>query len=92
MLSSLQIANFKRFQHLDLELRPLTLLSGVNGGGKSTVIQSLVLLSQTLSAREWGRTLLLEGPELALGNVADVLNHNARDRFSFGVATAGIHG
>lgn len=88
MLRNLHIARFKCFQRLDLELRPLTLLSGVNGGGKSTVIQSLVLLSQTISEREWGRTLLLEWPELTLGSAADVLNQNARDRFSFGAATS----
>src|SRR5690606_36205710 len=87
MLSSLHIASFKCFQQLDLELKPLTLLSGVNGGGKSSVTQSLVLLAQTLSEREWGKTLLLEGPELALGSVADVLNQNARDRFMFGAST-----
>ncbi len=87
MLSSLHLASFKCFQQLELELRPLTLLSGVNGGGKSSVIQSLVLLSQTLSEREWGRRLLLEGPELALGSAADVLNQNARDRLGIGAAT-----
>jgi predicted ATPase len=87
MLRSIHIASFKCFEHLDLELKPLTLLSGVNGGGKSSVIQSLVLLAQTLSEREWGKTLLLEGPELALGSVADVLNQNARDRFMFGAST-----
>ncbi len=87
MLRSLHVESFKCFQQLDLELRPLTLLSGVNGGGKSSVIQSLVLLSQTLSEREWGRTLLLEGPELALGSAADVLNQNARDRLVLGAAT-----
>ncbi len=91
MLRSLHISSFKCFQQLDLELRPLTLLTGVNGGGKSSVIQSLVLLAQTLSEREWGRTLLLEGPELALGSAADVLNQNARDRFFFGVATTDEH-
>lgn len=87
MLRSLHIESFKCFEQLDLKLRPLTLLSGVNGGGKSSVIQSLVLLSQTLSEREWGRTLLLEGPELALGSAADVLNTNARDRLTLGAAT-----
>jgi predicted ATPase len=88
MLRNLHISRFKCFQQLDLELGPLTLLSGVNGGGKSSVIQSLVLLSQTLSEREWGRTLLLEGPELALGSAADVLNQNARDSIAFGASTS----
>src|SRR5262249_53777606 len=88
MLRSLHIASFKCFDELDLELRPLTLLSGVNGGGKSSVIQALVLLAQTLSEREWGRTLMLEGPDLALGSAADVLNQkSSRRRLVLGAAT-----
>lgn len=74
MLTNLGIAGFKCFDRVQLRLAPLTLLAGVNGGGKSSVIQALVLLRQTLACREWGRSLLLEGPELALGTVADVLN------------------
>lgn len=88
MLSELHISSFKCFENLDLRLRPLTLLSGVNGGGKSSVIQALVLLSQTLAEREWGRTLMLEGPDLALGSAADVLNQKAaRRRLALGAST-----
>lgn len=88
MLTSLHISSFKCFEALDLPLRPLTLLSGVNGGGKSSVIQALALLAQTLTEREWGRTLLLEGPDLALGSAADVLNQkSARRRLSLGAST-----
>lgn len=89
MLRSLHIGSFKCFDELNLELRPLTLLSGINGGGKSSVIQALVLLAQTLSEREWGRTLLLDGPDIALGSAADVLNQkSARHRLVLGAATA----
>jgi predicted ATPase len=88
MLRSLHLSNFKCFKTLDLEMRGLTVLSGVNGGGKSSVIQSLVLLSQTLSTREWGRALLLDGPDLALGSAADVINQDARSTIEIGVETA----
>jgi predicted ATPase len=89
MLRSLHIASFKCFESLDLELRPLTLLSGVNGGGKSSVIQAVVLLAQTLAEREWGRTLVLDGPDLGLGSATDVLNQkSARRRLVLGAATA----
>lgn len=89
MITDIQVESFKCFESLSLRLCPLTLLSGVNGGGKSSVIQSLVLLAQTIATREWGRSLLLEGPELALGSVADVLNHqSARRRLLLGVSTA----
>jgi len=88
VLRSLHIASFKCFDVLDLELQRLTLLPGVNGGGKSSVIQAMVLLAQTLSEQEWGRTLLLDGPDLGLGSAADVLNQkSARRRLALGAAT-----
>lgn len=74
MLDTLHLSSFKCFETLDLLLRPLTVLSGVNGGGKSSVIQSLVLLSQTLEEREWSRSLLLNGTSLNLGGASDVIN------------------
>ncbi len=90
MLRELHLEAFKCFERLDLPLAPLTLLSGVNGGGKSSVIQALVLLAQTISEREWGRTLMLEGPDLALGSAADVLNQkSARRKLVLGAATSG---
>ncbi len=89
MLDSLHISSFKCFEVLELHLGSLTLLSGVNGGGKSSVIQALVLLAQTLREREWGRALMLEGPDVALGSAADVLNQRtARRQLSLGAATA----
>lgn len=80
MLNELHIENFKCFEKITLPLRPLTLLTGMNGGGKSSVIQSLILLAHTVSKREWSDDLLLDGPELALGSAADVLNQRAASR------------
>ena len=48
MIESLTIANLKCFDRQTIALRPLTLLSGLNGMGKSTVIQSLLLLRQSV--------------------------------------------
>ncbi len=45
MLREIHLSSFKCFDALDLPLGPLTLLTGVNGGGKSSVMQALVLLS-----------------------------------------------
>ncbi len=88
MLREIHLSSFKCFDTLDLPLGSLTLLTGVNGGGKSSVMQALMLLSQTFGQQEWGRSLLLEGPELALGNVADVLNQDsARRSLAVGITT-----
>lgn len=88
MLTRLVLESFKCFEELELELRPFTLLSGSNSGGKSSVIQALVLLAHTLSRREWSTSLLLDGHELGLGSAADVLNQrSARRRLGIGVGT-----
>jgi predicted ATPase len=87
MLRRITLESFKRFPSLDLPLAPLTLLSGTNSGGKSTVIHALALLAQNFEIREWEPNLLLDGPDLALGTVADVLNQQSgRRRIKIGCA------
>lgn len=43
MIDKIKLNNFKCFSELELELRPLTMLCGVNSGGKSSVIQALLM-------------------------------------------------
>jgi predicted ATPase len=47
MLSSLTLKNFKPFENQYFALKPLTLLAGLNSTGKSSVLQSLLLLRQS---------------------------------------------
>ena len=44
MIRQLRLRNFKCFKDQQLDLKPLTLLSGLNGTGKSSVLQALLLL------------------------------------------------
>ena len=80
MLDALHLESFKCFETLDLSLSNLTVLSGMNSGGKSSVIQSLVLLAQTLDEREWSKSLVLNGPSLTLGSASDVINQTTGRR------------
>ena len=49
MIKSLRLLNFKAFEDTGiLELKPITVLAGPNSGGKSSILQSLLLLKQTL--------------------------------------------
>ncbi len=51
MLTQFQVQNFKAFEDTTpIALKPLTLLSGINSAGKSSVIQALLLLKQTLES------------------------------------------
>lgn len=47
MIRDVHLTNFKCFQREEIPLNRLTVLSGGNGVGKSSVIQSLLLLRQT---------------------------------------------
>lgn len=51
MLTGFRVQNFKAFHDTPLiGIKPLTLLSGINSSGKSTIIQALLLLKQTLES------------------------------------------
>ena len=86
MIESLHLRNFKCFEALDLDLKPLTLLTGFNAAGKSTAIQTLLLLSQTLRRSHRGPSeLLLNGALVALGSPSDIVN-NGGTRMELGVS------
>lgn len=74
MITEIRLRNFKCFKSLDLTLAPLTLLAGLNGMGKSSVIQSLLLLRQSWLTNDLphGR-LQLSGEYTDLGTGGDVL-------------------
>ena len=73
MIRAIHIQNLKCFDSLSIELAPLTILSGFNSAGKSTTLQALLLLSQTLSGNHLGPSLDLNGALVTLGTPADVL-------------------
>ena len=51
MIKSLRLQNFKAFKDSGhIAIKPLTVLAGPNSGGKSSILQSLLLLKQTLDA------------------------------------------
>jgi predicted ATPase len=49
MLNFLEIENFKCIKKQSFELPPLTILTGINSTGKSSIIQSILLLSKNYS-------------------------------------------
>lgn len=78
MIDSIVLKNFKCFGEQVVDLAPLTLLSGLNGMGKSTVLQSLLLLRQSFMSGLLPSTgLALNGDLVSLGTAADVLYENA---------------
>ena len=91
MLTQLDIRLFKCFELLQLPLAPLTLLSGGNASGKSSVLQTLVLLHQTIRQHEWSTRLMLNGSSIKLGTVTDIVD-SVNGSGEFGVSlTEGNH-
>lgn len=81
MLKSWSIQNFKPI--LDsgkLILAPVTVLAGRNSSGKSSLIQSILMIAQTLSSRVLDRALLPNGPIVQLGTFEDILSEQSNLR------------
>ena len=78
MLRRIGLRNFKCFDRLDLPCAPLNLLCGLNGMGKSSVIQALLVLRQSFASGELRAGHLVLGGELIdLGAGSDVLFEDA---------------
>lgn len=80
MLKSLTLKNFKPFENQSFALKPLTLLSGLNSSGKSSVLQSLLLLRQSYQQdllKDKG--LALNGDFVSIGTAQDALFERAKD-------------
>ncbi len=80
MLKRVRLKNFKCFDALSLPLAPLTLLTGFNAAGKSTALQSILLLAQTLRSGYRKETISLNGPLVQLGTPAETLNERASSK------------
>lgn len=80
MLTDLKLVQFKKFKDESIELFPLTLLTGINGMGKSSVIQALLVLRQSFDRGELqnNKNLVIEDKELTnLISPDDMLNADA---------------
>ena len=78
MIRLLRLINFKPFANQDIEFKQLTLLSGLNSTGKSSVIQSLLLLRQSYQQGILPKTgLALNGDLVCIGTAQDALFEGA---------------
>ncbi|MGF1522842.1 MAG: DUF3696 domain-containing protein [Leptolyngbyaceae cyanobacterium] len=74
MLEAISLENFKSFKNLEeLTLRPITILCGTNSCGKSSILQSILLLKQTIESQNPNQTLLLNGRLVRLGSFESII-------------------
>ena len=75
MIKELQIQNFKCFQQSrPFEFSKLNLLTGINGRGKSSLLQTFLVLSQSAWRNTDLKTLVINDELLTLGNFDDIKN------------------
>ena len=88
MICQLRLQNFKCFADQTLQFKALTLLTGLNGMGKSSVLQALLLLRQSYQQGllpEKG--LALNGDLIHIGTAKDALFEGAeKDIIGFSLA------
>ena len=78
MITRYSIHNFKNHSDTDLRMSGITLLTGMNGAGKSSVIQSMLLLHDTYQSTRQLHTLFLKGNSFSVGRAIDAINPNCR--------------
>ncbi|MFZ3218282.1 MAG: DUF3696 domain-containing protein [Candidatus Acidiferrales bacterium] len=78
MIREIHLTNFKCFRSQTIKFGQLTLLTGLNSSGKSTIIQSLLLLRQSYVENMLPDIgLAINGPLAQLGTAKDVLHEEA---------------
>jgi predicted ATPase len=62
-----RVRNFKSIAEAELALAPLTVLVGANSSGKTSLIQSILLVAQAAQGGNQGSTFPLNGPLVSAG-------------------------
>jgi predicted ATPase len=88
LLKRLIIKNFKAFKDLEIDIKPLTILVGPNSGGKSSIINSIKLIKQTLDEGSEGSEILQFNGLIEFGKFEDIVHQGSqtkemRFRFEF---------
>ena len=73
MITKWKVFNFKSIRkETELNFTPLTIFAGANSSGKSTFLQSILLVAQTLAHKVTSRSVVLNGAFARLGQFDDL--------------------
>lgn len=76
----ISISNFKSISKVqDFELKPMTLLAGVNSSGKTSLLQALLLLKQTFEG-DSGSLLDIDGEYVKANELKDLIHQKDKSR------------
>lgn len=78
MIERYTLHNFKNHDTTEIPMQALTILTGVNGAGKSSIMQSMLVLRES-SKNKLPEQLYLSGDSFVLGKSMSLLNAGATD-------------
>lgn len=85
-LKRLKLKNYRAFSNLDIDLAPLTLLTGANSSGKSSVLSAIASVLQTRGGRLFPFDFIPNGVNCSLGGFKDIVHGGgARSQFTIGL-------
>ena len=74
-ITKIAVKGFKSIaEECEIDIRPLTILAGANSSGKSSIMQPLLMLKQTLEAPYDPGALLIDGPNVQFTEAAQFLS------------------
>jgi predicted ATPase len=83
MLKTILLKNFKPFSQTEaVRMAPITLIYGPNSAGKSSIIQSLIMMNQTINGQKSkvNSDLITKGSLVDLGNYASIIHRHETER------------
>ncbi|KAF5416967.1 MAG: hypothetical protein C5S48_01370 [Candidatus Methanogaster sp.] len=86
MISKIHLKNFKALRDTgELGIKPITFLVGPNSSGKTSLIQSILALRQTVRSQDPNTPLILDDDYVNLGSYRDVIfGHDERKEIFIG--------
>lgn len=96
-ITKISVCGYKSIKdECTIDIYPLTILAGANSSGKSSIIQPLLLMKQTLEAPYDPGALLLNGPNVKFTSVDQLLTKlptkkDCRDNFFVEIEVDNIH-
>ena len=91
-ITKITVKGFKSIaEECEIDIRPLTILAGANSSGKSSIMQPLLMLKQTLEAPYDPGALRIDGPNVEFTETSQFLstlpNKKGKDRFQVRIET-----
>ena len=93
MLEKFELGNFKAFGDTQtIDLKSLTLLFGANSAGKSTILQSLIYLSEAFKKKDWDIYSTRQGGEfIDFGGLQNIVHQKDVNKvIHFGLTVSGF--